>query len=176
MNRGRIRLYRQTRVCPCLAPLPAVPPLPSRDMCLRISLQIALLLLGTLSSFAAGERSRARFDIPAGEAIVTLKQAAQQAGLEIAYPPALVRGVTTRAVFGDFTPLEALEKMVANTPLKIFRDRRSGMFSVMQRSDSELRTPPHQEPPTDPPRSMNRKNPFTILSGWLAFALAPAPA
>lgn len=51
-----------------------------------------------------------------------LKQAAQQAGLEIVYSAAIVGAVRTQGVFGEFTPLEALERMLVNTRLKIFQD------------------------------------------------------
>jgi iron complex outermembrane recepter protein len=137
-----------------------------------------LILLTLLIGFAttpvvADETARRRFDIPAGEALVTLKRAAQQAELEIVYAATLVEGVQTRAVTGDFTPIEALERMVEDTVLKIFHDPRTGALSVMRRADPE----PHAstpDPANEPQRGMKRRNPIAVFTGWLALALGPA--
>lgn len=138
------------------------------------------LLLLALLGFVAGLRSEEaplrRFDIPAGAAVVTLKRAALQAGLEIVYSAATVSGVQTQAVAGTFRPHEALERMVADTPLKIFRDPRTGVLSVMRRTGTEGPSPPQPPPPKEPPRSMKRKNPLAVLGTWLALALAPGHA
>ena len=42
---------------------------------------------------AAEEAARRHYDIPAGSAVVTLKRAAHQGGLEIVYSAAVVEGV-----------------------------------------------------------------------------------
>jgi iron complex outermembrane receptor protein len=93
---------------------------------------------------AVAEPARQRFDLPAGTAVVMLKRAAQQAGLEIAYSAAAVQGVQTQPVAGEFTPREALERMVAATPLKIFSDPQTGALSVLRTSDSTPQ-PNHSE-------------------------------
>lgn len=121
----------------------------------------------------AEEPARRRFDIPAGAAVVTLKRAAQQAGLEIVYSAAVVNGVQTQPVAGEFTPREALERMVADTPLRIFPDPRTGALSVLRTPDPEPQSPAPPTPPKEPPRTMKRKNLLTALTGWLAVALAP---
>ena len=76
-----------------------------------------------------------------------LKRVAQQAGFEIAYSAAAVQGVQTQPVAGEFTPREALERMVADTPLKIFSDPQTGALSVLRSSDpttqTDLPPPPH---------------------------------
>ena len=77
-----------------------------------------------------------KFEIPAGEALDTLKRAAHQAGHEIMYPADAVRGVRTHAVRGEFTPFEALSLMVANTVLKVVRDEVSGALAVMRHSSA----------------------------------------
>jgi iron complex outermembrane recepter protein len=137
----------------------------------RRMLTVCFSALAASCSMAA-ENSRRHFDIPAGPAIRTLKRVAQQAGLEIAYSAAVVSNVTTMAVTGDFTPHEALDRMVANTPLKIHQDPQSGALSVLRRTDSEH--PP--TPPKEPPRMMTRKNPLALVGAWLALALTPGQA
>lgn len=92
---------------------------------------------------AAEDAARHHYEIPAGSAVVTLKRAAQQVGLEIVYSAAVVQGVQTQPVAGDFTPRDALERMVADTPLKLFRDPRTGALSVLRTPDST----PHTNPP-----------------------------
>ena len=85
-----------------------------------------------------------------------LKRVAQQAGLEIAYSAAAVQGVQTQPVAGDFTPREALERMVAATPLKIFSDPQTGALSVLRTSDSTPHPAPSEKtvPATMTPRPL----------------------
>ena len=91
-----------------------------------------------------------------------LKRAAQQAGLEIAYSAATVQGVQTQPVAGEFTPREALERMVAATPLKIFSDPQTGALSVLRTPDST----PHPNPSEKTaPSPMNRRTLLALVTG-----------
>ena len=85
-----------------------------------------------------------------------LKRVAQQAGLEIAYSAAAVQGVQTQPVAGELTPREALERMVAATPLKIFSDPQTGALSVLRTSDSTPHPAPSEKtvPATMTPRPL----------------------
>jgi len=75
----------------------------------------ALLSLSVLTGFSAeGKKS---FDVPAGDAVATLKQAAQQGGVQIMFPAATVQGVKTNAVKGEFAPREVLDRMLDKTGL-----------------------------------------------------------
>jgi len=129
--------------------------------------------MGTTVRGANHGPSRQHFDLPAGDAIAMLKHVAQQAGLEIVYSAATVGNVRTNGVSGEFTPLEALERMLVNTRLKIFQDPETGALSVMRRTDSEPRAEPNLPPPKEPPRPMKRKNPLAVIGSWLALTLAP---
>jgi len=88
-----------------------------------------LLTLGlTLAAFAAAEKKN--FDVPAGDALATLKQAAQQGGVQIMYPAATVQGVKTRAVKGEYAPREALDRMLDGTGLAVVQDEKTGALAV----------------------------------------------
>ena len=60
----------------------------------------------------AAEAPITRFDIPAGDAAVTLRQFAQQARESVVYPLDLVRGVRTPTVRGEFTARAAAERRI----------------------------------------------------------------
>src|SRR5688572_1709648 len=108
------RLCRQRCAFPCHMP--------------RASFFCLLAFVVAIPLRAASDAAGRRFAIPAGEALVSLKRVAQQAELEIVYSAAVVSHVRTRAVSGDYTPLEALERMVADTPLRIIQHPSTGIL------------------------------------------------
>src|SRR4051812_7022171 len=63
------------------------------------------------------DAAKKSFDVPAAEAPVSLKQFAQQAGMELLYSAKEVAGAKTNAVKGVLTPREALTKMLSGTKL-----------------------------------------------------------
>lgn len=98
---------------------------------MRVPFRLLLILLMPRLSGAAYAYEKAHlFDVPAGEAIDTLKQTARQGGVEIIFLAETVRGVRTAAIHGEFTPREALDRLVNNTGLKIVRDARTGTLTV----------------------------------------------
>ena len=141
-------------------PCPQAPPRLSRPLRFPrpgrwwLLFSVVALLIAALP--AAGEPARQRFDLPAGAAVMMLKRVAQQAGLEIAYSAAAVQGVQTQPVAGELTPREALERMVAATPLKIFSDPQTGALSVLRTSDSTPHPAPSEKtvPATMTPRPL----------------------
>ena len=90
-----------------------------------------ILGLAALASLRAAEPSaKIAFDIPAGVAAETLKRAAQQARLEIAFPADIVRGVNTGAIRGDYAPVEAMNLMLGGSGLAALRDERTGAITI----------------------------------------------
>jgi iron complex outermembrane recepter protein len=73
------------------------------------------------------------FRIPAGDAKDTLRLFAEQSGEQIVYLIDKVRGQRTRALQGRYTPLEALERMLADTRLLVRRDETTGAMTVVRR-------------------------------------------
>ncbi|MEO7412777.1 MAG: TonB-dependent receptor plug domain-containing protein, partial [Opitutaceae bacterium] len=133
--------------------------------------RLGICLFALAGSLAATEATR-RFDVPAGEAADTLKRAAQQGGIEIAFFVETVRGVRTRELQGHFTAREALDRLVAGTDLTIIANRRDSTFTVRRRSfdasASDSITP--IAPSTDPPSTVKSRNPLAFLGAWLALA------
>ena len=177
-----IRLRSQRDVVLCSMPPTQAPFRPCRPT--RVGRWLALLcaLLFTVLH-AAEDSSRRRFDLPSGAAVVTLKRAAQQAGLEIVYSAAVVEGVQTQPVAGEFTPREALERMVAHTPLKLFPDPRTGALSIIRSADAPPRPSSQPQPKTKPKTNAMATKPRTLLtvlaaftSGVLAAQTLPATA
>jgi outer membrane receptor protein involved in Fe transport len=99
----------------------------------RLRALVCLLCLSALPVLAADAVKT--FNVPAGDAIATLKQAAQQAGVEIMFPSENVSGVKTAAVNGEFTPLAALKQMLSGTGLVAMQDATTGALAVRRDSD-----------------------------------------
>src|SRR5687767_11910816 len=60
---------------------------------------------------------RITFNVPPGDAAVSLRLLAEQSGQDIVFPAEAVKGVRTNAVRGEFTTRAAIEALVAGTPL-----------------------------------------------------------
>lgn len=83
-----------------------------------------------LPGLRAAEAMRRAFDLPAGRADLALKLLSQQAGVQLVFDSRLVENVSVHAVRGDFTPLEAAQRLLAGTALRARRDERSGILSI----------------------------------------------
>jgi hypothetical protein len=75
------------------------------------------------------------FNVPAADAPVSLKQFAQQAGLELLYSARDVAGAKTNAVKGLLTPREALTKMLSGTKLIATPGKNRGAIAVTRAPD-----------------------------------------
>ena len=62
---------------------------------------------------AATVEAKRSFDLPRGDAATTLRQFAAAAGKSLVFVTDKVRGETTNALRGEFTPREALDRMLA---------------------------------------------------------------
>lgn len=103
----------------------------------------------TAASFAA-DNARRSFDVPSGEAVDTLRQAARQAGREIILSGEVARGVRTKAVKGEFTPHEAVERMLDGTALRVQQDERSGIWTVERVAPPAVSPRPESAPARRP--------------------------
>lgn len=80
-------------------------------------------------SISPGEPAKS-FDLPAGEAITTLREFARQADSEIIYSSAQISGIKTHAVGGELPPHVALERLLEGTGLIAIPDEKSGAFVI----------------------------------------------
>lgn len=106
--------------------------------CGRVVLTAFSLL--ALSLFGFAQPSKTVFDIPIGDALNTLAQFSDQSGVQLLYAADQVEGVKTGAVKGEFTPLEALNRMLANSDLSALRDENSGALSITRRKGAQPKT------------------------------------
>lgn len=121
----------------------------------------------------AAQTAKRTFDLPRGDAALTLKQFAG-AGLPIVYLVDRVRGATTNAVRGEFTPREALERMLAGSGLVATQDAATGAFVVSpeRRAGPPARSGevgPVSDPQPEPKRTVKhpRRTLIAAVVGWL---------
>lgn len=87
--------------------------------------------LVSLSATTAAEATKA-FDIPAGEALPTLKKFVAQSGEQLLYSSEAVQGITTNPVKGVLAAREALNRMIEGTTLRVVADRQNGALSLVR--------------------------------------------
>lgn len=78
------------------------------------------------------------YDIPADDAERALKTFAHQSGLEVLFVTEATQGVRTLAVKGKYTPREALDQLLAGTPLTATQSDPTGAFKVRREKSVEL--------------------------------------
>lgn len=128
----------------------------------RIRRWLCLILGGLLPVLAWAKAVETDFDLPRGDAEVTLKLFAQQSGEEVVYLVDPVRGVQTVAVKGRFTPYEALRQMLAGTPLRLTKDSASGALAVTARNGHQARLRGRAEAAG---KDIVKLNPFEVSTG-----------
>jgi outer membrane receptor protein involved in Fe transport len=89
-----------------------------------------------VSSVAAAERveTKRSYNLPRGDAAITLRQFASSSGRQVFFMMDKVRGEHTNALSGEFSPREAIERMLAGTALVAHEDEATGGFMVTRRS------------------------------------------
>lgn len=97
-----------------------------------IAVLIATSLAWTSAAFSA--EVKRTFNIAAGKAEVALKAFSEQSTHGVIFSTDAVAGITTNAVRGEFTPPDALARLVAGTGLTVQFDRETGGFAVKRAS------------------------------------------
>jgi iron complex outermembrane receptor protein len=92
------------------------------------------MLCLTALTARADDAPRKTYNLPPGDAAVTLKQFVEQSGEDVVYLETNVRGVETNAVKGEMTAIEALERMLVGTALHAVQDERTGALTVNRRN------------------------------------------
>ena len=124
-----------------------------------------LLLFVCFPAFGADAAARRDFRLSGGDAAVTLKQFTEQSGEQVMYLVDSVRGVTTRAVRGRHAPREALNRMLAGTPLSVVVDERTGALTISRAASIERKLVSHtavKEPSLEAASAVIELSPFEV--------------
>ena len=111
-------------------------------MNLRQSKRVLVLAItaSIVTLVACGIQEKRSLDIPEGFASQTLKEFAKQANVEIVFDAPSVVDIRTNAVAGRMTPGDALDLMLAGTPLVFERDSETGAYAVTVSEFSDTET------------------------------------
>ena len=91
-----------------------------------------LAVVLSVACFALGaDVAKKPFDLPADVAARSLKTFAQQSGVEVLIRAELGREIRTQLVKGEFTPREALDRMLSHTGLAVKEDEQTGAMAIM---------------------------------------------
>lgn len=123
------------------------------------------MVLGTLlfASARAAEDAKRNYNLPAGDAAAVLRQFSEISGRETLYAAEVVRGIRTNAVQGEFTAREALNRILAGTPLMVVQDEKTGAFAVSRVSDPNVqRAVPVARTGDRPKSEANQENPVVL--------------
>lgn len=145
-----------------------------RSVLVFVCLCLSIAFFDCHQIFATAKSEIARFDVPGGKAKKTLKQAAQQAGLEIFFSASDVRGVNTLPIQGEFVPFEAFNLMLSDTSLAVFQHEKSGVYTIRK---AEIAENAKNDSTPEKPTPMNEKEKTTngLIKGLLALAVAISP-
>lgn len=103
----------------------------------RVALATFGAIVFSLALRAASTDKKVQFDVPAGDALVSLRQFATQAGEQIMFSDESAAGVKTRAIKGAYSPAEAIDVMLTDTGLTAVRDPQAGAISVRRETPAE---------------------------------------
>lgn len=110
-----------------------------RQHCLGRALCLTLLVPGAVIQ-AQPQQAALHYDIPAGPLGRNLSTVAAEAGIALAFDPALTQGRSSPAIQGRYAPLEALNTLLAGHDL-VLEAQGDGSYRVMKR-DGHTTLPP----------------------------------
>jgi len=128
----------------------------------------------------AAPAEKRTFNLPRGDAAVTLKQFASAAGTPIVYLVDRVRGAATNAVSGEFAPRDALERMLAGSALEAAQDAATGALVVSRKHVAEIAPRPGEVGPVSDPQPQPRAKsmihkPRPLLVALLGLIIGSSP-
>ncbi len=142
----------------------------------RLPLTLTLILFFVLPALhlRGADGARRPFALPVADAEVTLELFSEQAGVQLVYLIENVRGVATNPVQGTFAPRDALERLVADTALRVEVDGKTGAFVVKHERAGPVSPSSHSGTPADPSVPVvKNKTSLSRLGAWLALTFAP---
>jgi len=127
-----------------------------------------LVVIAFTSLAGAAEAVKRSFDVPAGDALVSLRIFAEQSGQEIVYPGDVVRGTRTNAIKGEFAARDALDRMLGGTELGAAQSR-NGILAVSRVSGPNAARPAPRAEKNDKPDA-GASDPTVVLSPFEVIA------
>ncbi len=121
-----------------------------------------------------------RYEIPSGPAEETLIIATEQGRLELVYTSDIVVGIQTNSIGGQFSAMEALDRMLEGTPLVAVPVSEGTAFGIVKREEEgfepqlTLETTQNTEPQIQEETEMNaqKNNWFKTLAAVLTLGIA----
>jgi hypothetical protein len=89
----------------------------------------------------AADETKMRFDVPADSAEKSLRLFSTQSSLEVLFATEVVADVRTNAVKGEFTPMEAISRLLFGTSLRIVRDEKNGVLRLSRAAKRSRQSP-----------------------------------
>lgn len=96
------------------------------------------------------------FDLPADDAERSLKRFSERSGLEVLYVSEVAANVRTNAIKGDYTPREAIDRMLAGTKLAAKQAEKDGAMTIVSTAGANG-SHPAAEATTDSQSSSKKK-------------------
>ena len=122
---------------PAIAVMKTLPHIPSSSVLSRRASAawrrlagVCTVALYTVTPGFAADAPKKLFNIPAGDAAVTLKQFGEQSGSSIMFASDRVEGVTTKKIVGRIAVQAALDQLLAGTPLVAVPTKEPGAYAI----------------------------------------------
>ena len=134
---------------------------------LRVIAAVLWFIFLALQPVIAAEAAPKVFSLPAGDALTTLNLFSAAADGKLLYSADAVAGVRTNAVLGEFSPRQALDRMLDGSGLEVVQNDRSAALAIRRKLTLPLTKRAPNEPakpsPAAPEETM-RLPTFTIRS------------
>ncbi|MDO8544954.1 MAG: STN domain-containing protein [Opitutaceae bacterium] len=98
------------------------------------------MLVPAASHAREDSAAKMAFDLPAGDAERSLKQFSARSGLEVLFVSKAAANVGTNAVKGDYTPREAIDRMLAGTKLTAVQQEKNGAIRIVSAANANGRS------------------------------------
>ncbi len=118
----------------------------------RFLLCCAFLFLN--AALTGAEPARRSFDLSIDTADKSLRRFSLQSGFEVLFATQVTAKIQANPVQGEFTPKEAITRLLAGTGLTAAQDQKTGAFTVTRASDPNAvraAQTPSDRPPPNPP-------------------------
>ncbi|MGH7957020.1 MAG: STN domain-containing protein, partial [Opitutaceae bacterium] len=119
---------------------------------LRRAIDFLAIFAAAVLVFPAGlaqedAAAKMSFDLPADDAERSLKRFSARSGLEVLFVSASVANVRTKEVKGDYTPREAIDRMLAGTKLAALQEEKNGAMRIVSAAGANGRNGSADSPP-----------------------------